>query len=348
MTAAWVVRTGKYGERDAWALKNGLSGGGWGDVPDLTSCETRDDVAAIVTQTYPEWSPAQLANSVGQLWAQRGRMAVGDIMVLPLKTTHEVAIGRISSGYRYLADEPDVEKRHVVGVDWRVTDLPRSAIKQDLLYTLGSALAVFAPRRGNAVKRLEALLATRTDPGQLPFLPAVSGHAPVVVAEDDVDEPEVVPDIAERARDLIRARIAETFTGHRLTVLVSAVLEAEGFTCEASTGGADGGIDIVAARGPLGLDSPKLIAQVKSGGQVSDIVVRDLLGAMRHVGAEQGLLVAWDGVTGPARASLQRERFTIRLWKADDVIEAVLHVYEGLPEEIRADLPLRRVWMLAD
>lgn len=38
----------------------------------------------------------------------------------------------------------------------------------------------------------------------------------------------------------------------------------------------------------------------------------------------------------------------VRLWEAEHVIEAVLANYDALPEEIRAKLPLKRVWMLSD
>lgn len=347
MTAAWVVRTGKYGERDTWALQSGLSGGGWQEVPDLTRCETRDDIAAVVAEAFAGESAGKLANYTGQLWALRGRIRAGDVMALPLKTSREVALGRVLSGYEYLSDEADPARRHVLRVEWIATGVPRAAIKQDLLFTLGSALTVFAPTRGQAIQRLEELMVAGTDPGQIPFTTAPSLAESNTV--DDVDEPEAIPDIAVAARDQIVAKISETFTGHDLTVLVSAILEAEGFHCLPSTGGADGGVDIVAGHGILGMDSPRLIAQVKSGGQVSDQIVRDLLGAMQHAGnADQGLLVAWDGVSGPARASLQRERFRVRLWTSEDVVDAVLRVYSDLPESIRADLPLRRVWMLAD
>lgn len=349
MTTAWVVRTGRYGERDAWALNEGVTGGGWDEVPDLTTCETREDVQALVARTFPEDSAGRRANYTGQLWALRGRIKHGDIMTLPMKTTGQVAIGRVTAGYEYRADEPDPGKRHTIHVSWVVTDLQRSSIKQDLLYTLGSALTVFAPSRAHALDRLTALMTTRTDPGQLPFTANGSTtRAPSVQTDDGVDEPETVPDIGEHARDQILTKVSETFKGHQLTVLMRAVLEAEGFICEASVGGADGGVDIVAGRGLLGMDSPKLVAQVKSGGQVGDQIVRDLLGTMQHVGAEQGLLVAWDGVSGPAKASLLRERFRIRLWTSAEVIDAVLRVYENLPDDIRTELPLRRVWMLAE
>ena len=345
MTDAWVVRTGKHGERDAWALANGYAGGGWREVPDLSACETREAVASVVEQSFPGAASGMITNYTAQLWAMRGRIRPGDLIALPLKTTREIALGTVTGGYEYLADEADVTKRHVVKVDWQVTDLPRSTVKQDLLYTLGSALTIFSPSRGYAVERLTELLRSRTDPGQLPFAP----HPTLPTSGDvAVDEPETQPEIEEAARDQIRNKISETFKGHDLTVLITRILEAEGFVCDSSTGGADGGVDIVAGHGLLGMESPRLIAQVKSGGQVSDQVVRDLLGAMQHVGnADQGLLVAWDGVSSNAKQSLQRERFRLRLWTAEDVVDAVLKVYPNLPEEIQAELPLRRVWMLA-
>jgi restriction system protein len=64
------------------------------------------------------------------------------------------------------------------------------------------------------------------------------------------------------------ARIAEEFTGHGLATLVSAILTAEGSYRDQSAPGPDGGIDITAGRGPFGLDSPRLLAQVKSGVQI--------------------------------------------------------------------------------
>ncbi|MGA4778069.1 restriction endonuclease [Cellulosimicrobium sp. AB352] len=347
MSAAWVVRSGRYGERDQWAIDNGVSGGGWREVPDLTSCRSRQDVAAVIADTYPELGPPAQANYTGQTWALRGRIKVGDLLVMPLKTTKQIAMGHVTGGYEYRSQEADPEKRHVVRVDWKVTDLPRSAVKQDLLYSLGSALSVFAPTKGHAIERLRALLARGEDPGQLPFVPAGRAGGSARDA-DDVDEPELHTDIVEVARDRITARIAEEFAGHDLAALVTAVLEAEGFVCTMSPPGADRGIDIVAGRGLLGMESPRIIVQVKSGGQISEMVVRDLNGVIHAQGAEQGLLVAWGGLTKYARDAVYGQQFRIRVWTAEDVIDAVTRVYDDLPEDIRARLPLKQVWMLAE
>lgn len=349
---AWVIRCGRQGERGQWALTNSCSGGGWRTVPDITACASRDDIAKVVEATWPGSSPARRNNFTGQLWALRSRIRPGDLLVMPLKTTRQIALGRVTSGYHYRADEPEADKRHVVGVDWQRIDLPRAAIKQDLLFTLGSAMSIFAPTKNNALPRLEHLLQNDTDPGNAALIGVIPKSTPGPLGDTtvqaDVDEPELAADIEQVALDRITARVAEDFAGHGLANLVSAVLTAEGFQCQQAPPGPDGGIDITAGRGPLGLDSPRLLVQVKSGAQIGSPIVTQLHGVMTTHGAEQGLLVAWGGLSKPARDALKNQHLRVRVWEAADVVDAILRTYDRLPEEIRTLLPLRRVWMLSD
>lgn len=346
---AWVVRSGRYGERDEWAIENGYSGGGWREVPDLTAAHSREDIDVIVAETYPSLAPGARTNFTAQLWALRGRIAPGDLLVMPMKTTREIALGRVTAGYRFLEDQ-DPGYRHVVTVDWQ-RQVPRSAIKQDLLYTLGSALTIFSPSRNNALARLEHVLATGEDVGSA----SLSTTTPVPIAPsrpaspeaDVVDEPESQPDIEVIAHDQISSKIAEEFSGHGLAHLVAALLEVEGFDVDEAPPGADGGIDITAGRGLLGLESPKLIVQVKTG-QVASEVVAQLNGLVHTHGADYGLLATWAGLSKPARDAVKHQRFRVKVWDSTDIVGAVLRNYERLPEDITERLPLRRVWMLKD
>lgn len=349
MTHAWVNRSGRHGERDAWALEAGCSGGGWAEVPDLTPFSTREAIGQLVAEIFKGAADGKITNFSGQLWALRGRIEPGDLMAMPMKTTKQIALGRITGPYEYHADEEDPNKRHVVPVNWQRVDLPRSAVKQDLLFTLGSAMSIFSPNKNNAVARLEHLMEYGTDPGHaasLQLTKRLIGSSPADTTED-VDEPELSPDIEETARDQITSKIAEEFAGHGLATLVTALLEAEGMTCTQSPPGPDGGIDIVAGRGLLGLDDPILV-QVKSGSQVGAPIVSQLHGVMATYGARQGLLVAWGGLSKPAQDTLKTSQLRIRVWQASDVVESVLGQYERLDDEIRSRLPLKRVWMLAD
>lgn len=72
------------------------------------------------------------------------------------------------------------------------------------------------------------------------------------------------------------------------------------------------------------------------------------MGVMHAQGADQGLLVAWGGLSKPVRETVERERFRVRAWTAEDVVDAVLDVYDDLAADIRTELPLQRLWVLAE
>ena len=121
-------------------------------------------LAELVRRTYPDAPPGRLGSYVRQLWAFRHTIATGDLVVLPLKTTREVAIGRITGEYQYLPDLPRTA-RHLRTVEWLTTDLPRDAIGQDLRYTLGAGMTVCEVARNRGAARLAALAAGEADPG---------------------------------------------------------------------------------------------------------------------------------------------------------------------------------------
>ena len=128
---------------------------------------------------------------------------------------------------------------------------------------------------------------------------------------------------------------------------MDAVLKADGWTTRVSPPGPDGGVDVLAGRGPLGLDSPRLCVQVKSQTTSADVqVLRGLLGSMPTFDAEQGLLVCWGGFNGAATREARSHHFTLRLWDSYDLVQAVYRTYQDLPPEIQADLPLKQAWML--
>lgn len=97
----------------------------------------------------------------------------------------------------------------------------------------------------------------------------------------------------------------------------------------------------------LGLDN-SILVQVKSGAQVGSPVVNELHGVMATHGADQGLLVAWEGLTKQAQDTLKNNKLRVRVWQAADVVDAVLSNYERLPSEIRTALPLKQVRILQD
>ena len=347
MANFWTIRAGKQGERTEWAFANNLVGGGWQDFPDLTPYkDDREKLRDLVSQVVGG-SKGRIANYTGQLWMMISRIQVGDYMVLPIRSTSQIAIGQVLSGYKYVETESDPNKRHQLSVKWLKTDIPKSLIKQDLLYQLGSALTVFLIGNNDAGYRIEQLLNGKPDPGSRSPLNAGTSNDPAGFTEAVTGETgSDAIDLQEVAQDEISRRLQEDFKGHDLSVLVEALLSAEGFKCRNSPPGADGGVDVLAGMGPLGMDSPKLVVQVKSQtSSVSDVVLQQLNGAIHRYQADQGLLVTFGGVTGPARAYLESQYFNIRVWTMDDIIESIYTHYEALNDELRAKLPLKQIWI---
>jgi restriction system protein len=155
-------------------------------------------------------------------------------------------------------------------------------------------------------------------------------------------------DLAQAAQDEIVEYVRKRFPGHDLARLVGAILVAEDYSVQVSAPGPDGGADILAGRGPLGLDSPTLCVQVKASLESADVkVFRELVGTMESFKADQGLLVCWSGFKQTTKnEARQQQSFKVRLWDQSDVVSAIYRNYERLAPEVQAELPLKRVWML--
>lgn len=337
--ALWLVRCGRHGEGESVALEEGIVGIGWADAGDLTAARTPDDIRAVLATTHPDAKRSTVSNWVGQLHAFRSRIQIGDLVALPLKSSPAVAFGRVTGDYRYVPDSV-ASVRQQRSVHWIREDVPRDAIDQDLLYSLGAFLTVCRIQRNDAEVRIRALL----DGRPIAAPPAVSDESSAETADETGTAP---VDLGELGRDQIRKRLAERFHGHDFARLVGQILQAEDFVCDVSPAGPDGGVDILAGEGGMGFDGANLAVQVKSGAVVVDApTLRELQGVMRNFGAANGLMVSWGGFTKGARAEARRLFFQIRLWDSDAVIDKVQEVYDRLPADTQAQLPLRRVWSL--
>jgi restriction system protein len=334
----WLVRAGEHGEQEEAALQKGLAIIGWGDLPDLSTLKKREDLAQLIRDTYPDESPKTLINWTGQVWAFRDRIQLNDLVVLPLKTSAAIAIGQVTGPYQYTSDGQD-RRYHSRSVKWLKTDFPRSPalFGQDLLYSLGAFMTVCQIQRNNAEKRIRAIVEGK----------AVAAPSPLSTPESSEDETNFPADIALYAEDRIRDHIEQKFKGHALARLVEEVLKATGYITIVSPPGPDGGVDIVAGRGPMGFDPPRLCVQVKSSsGPVNVEILQRLHGSMKKVSADQGLLVSWGGFNNKVPAEARDQFFTVRLWDSGHLIQAVLDNYHKLSPEIQAELPLKKVWIL--
>lgn len=348
---AWVVRAGRNGEHEDWNLAEGCVASGWASYGDLSGCRTREDVRALVDAQDPNDAPMRCANRAGQLWALRDGIKKGDLVVQPMKSKPGyLAFGRVNGGYRFDAAQQNPAHRHRIPVTWNPELVARSVLKDDLLNMVNAAMTVFSPSRNNAALRLEAVATGKADPGfGAAVVRAPERFQPVDDATTtDVSDPVTVPTL-DAIRDRIRTHLVENFSGHKLTGLVAEILEVLGFVCDVSPAGPDGGVDILAGCGPLGLDQPTLIVEVKSEPTaVSAKELRSLHSAMTQHSADQGLFVAWGGVTAPAKREFLQQRTRLRIWDAEQLLEQLFATYDRLSAGTQGAIPLKQAWVLDD
>ena len=123
---------------------------------------------------------------------------------------------------------------------------------------------------------------------------------------------------------------------------------ARGYYIRTSPPGAGGGVDILAGQGLMGFDPPRLALQVNSGDSPMDTtVLHQLLGAMKNVDADQGLLVvALGGFKRTVLANKNAHFFNVRLWHAQRLLNELRACYDLLSDEWRRRIPLKRLWIL--
>ena len=71
---------------------------------------------------------------------------------------------------------------------------------------------------------------------------------------------------------------------------------------------------------------------------------------MRHYtkfGAQEGLFVSWSGFKSNVQKELAASFFRVRLWNKQDFLDALFSHYDKFDEELKATLPLKRIWTVA-
>ncbi len=334
--ALWLVRAGRHGEHEQRFLDTNKVYVTWDNLKhDLSRLATKQDLQQVLRDRDPNQTKGKVSNNSGQLWPFVHEMKPGDWVVVPSKLRPAIHIAEITGAYVFdkAADNPYFHSRTI---QWIANDLPRSNFDQDLLYSFGAFMTICKIDRNDAEQRVRAMAKTNW---------LATGAAPLPQGMAEQVEASGTIDLEQIARDQIARLIIRKFKGHGMEVLVEAVLKAQGYTTYRSPEGRDKGVDILAAPGRLGFERPRICVQVKSGDSPVDLpTLNQLIGSMQNVHAEQGLLVSWGGFKSSVLNELPTQFFRVRLWDQDDLIRELLAHYDKLDDEIKAELPLKRIW----
>jgi len=341
--ALWLCRSGKHCEHESKFLNDERIYLTWGGLDrDLSQLPDRQELVSVLEEHYPLAKMAKRRQNSSQIWAFSHRMAKGDWVAVPSKRK-TIHIGEITGDYVFDANAEDPYYHHRT-VKWLEQDIPRTNFDQDILYSLGAFSTICRIQRNDAENRVRAM---QKNDWKATGIKPVNSYSETDDEEDESSTGEEF-DLEQIARDQIARTIYSQFKGDGMEILVQAILNAKGFTTYHTDKGADGGIDILAAPDTLGFGQPRICVQVKSQSSPVDRMVLDqLVGTMQHVGADQGLLVSWGGFKKTVTREAPRLFFKVRLWDQNDLIDQFLAHYDQLSEDLKTEVPLKRVWTLA-
>lgn len=341
--AIWLIRAGSHGEYELKFIQENRVYVTWEGLDEnLGKLGERAELVEAMTQRYPDAKPKAVMNWASQVWPFAHEIKKGDLVVLPLKSQRAIQIGEVTGDYHYEPGGPD-PFFHWCPVKWIADAVPRAHFGKDLLDTFGAFMTICRVQRNNAEARIAAM---RTNKWKPEAIAAIIKNAPPT--GDVTVEATADTDLEELARDKIAQLIAARFKGHGLTRLVEAILKAQGYTTYRSPEGADGGADILAGAGPLGFGAPRLCVEVKSENSPIDRPTVDkLLGAVTKFGAQEGLFVSWSGFKSNVQKELAASFLRVRLWTQKELLEQLFANYDHLDDDLKAELPLKRIWTVA-
>jgi restriction system protein len=333
----WVCKGGKRGERESRFRENNLVAIGFNLLDDLTEVQTKEELKAQYEKAWPDAPEGRKNNHVGQVYAFLRKAKVGDLVVVPMKTNGTIWIGEIKSEYKFRQDLGS-DMKHTRNVEWLRKDVPRNSFDQAILYSFGSAMTFSKAERHRAEEIVRAI-AEKKETERKALTKEVA----------KAKEEEASPDLVELATNQLRDHISQKFKGHELAWLIAGILEAQGFKVAVSPPGPDGGVDITASSGSLGLSEPRMCVQVKSQESPVDVrVYRELRDKTNKMKATHGLLVSWGGFKNSVSQEAKDDVFSIQLWGSKEVIEELLQNYQNLPPEIKSAIPLKQIWVLTE
>lgn len=152
-------------------------------------------------------------------------------------------------------------------------------------------------------------------------------------------------ELLENSTETLKDRILN-LSPDNMEELVKEILNAMGYIARRTPKGADRGIDVFASKDGLGLEEPRIFAEVKHRkGQMGAHEIRSFIGG-RQIG-DRCIYVSTGGFSKEAKYEAERSKTPLYLIDLDGLAELVSIHYDNFKAEGKVLLPLRKVYLPA-
>lgn len=324
---AWMIRAGRGGVYAADWLERGIVGIGWDFGGADIAGMNREKIRAAYAAAHPSESKQKVAANVGQIYRFAHCMAQGSTVVMYDPAERLYHIGVIDGPCKPTSESESLTYTRTV--KWGKTAL-RDALSPASKNSLGGIQTIFAVS-DEVMSDLEAA-------GSKPACNDSSADADDNATNDE----ETLAATYDNGIELIKDRVNQLDL-EDMERLVAGMLKAMGYCARVMPKGPDGGRDVVASPDALGLESPRIVAEVKHRkGAMGAPAVRSFIGGLRA--GDRGLYVSTGGFTKEARYEADRANVPVRLLDLDAFVRHYVDIYDKANDDTRSILPLTRIW----
>ncbi len=322
----WMVRAGENGYLFDDFRKNNCVAIGWDKLGDLKEAATLEQVRDRYVKLYPGEKPVKLNNAVAMIFKFQTTLREGHKVVTYNPQQREYLIGSVKGECRF--DPAREHYQHVRDVDW-LGVVSRDDLRAASRSSLSGKLALFSINDDVAEDLLRVF------------------HGKKEKTEEEEEEREELEQVREdtvsRAHELIEDRILR-LSDEEMEQLVAAILRAMGYKARVTPKGPDRGVDVIASPDGLGLEEPRIKAEVKHRPKTAmgSQEIRSFLGGLRQ--GDRALYVSTGGFSKDAAYEADRANVPITLVGLDELASLVVAHYETFDMDGKVLIPLARLY----
>ena len=329
---AWLIRAGRGAAYLEDFIAKNFVALGWSELGNLSECRSKAEIMAIAEKEMAGYRLGQIRSAVSQTARFLYEVKAGDRVATYDTASRTFHLGTIQGEATFVQD-PDYDFTYQRSVKWDAATVSRDQISVSAKNTLGAIQTLFLLPQ-EVIKEMESgRSATLKEPET------------VQVQNDDLEDDlqNLLEDLESRAHEFIKDRI-EKLGWEEMQELAAGILRALGYRTHVSPPGPDRGRDVIASPDGLGLESPRIIAEVKHrpGTRMGAPDIRSFIGGMRE--GDRGIYLSTGGFGKEAKYEADRAERPVTLIDMDELVALVVEHYESMDVEARGLVPLKKFY----
>lgn len=323
MNTMWIVRSQGGNLLPLW-LENKIIAIGWCPSTSFENLK-KEEIKKILLKDC-----AQNIKSV-PIWASIcdnfvNKMKKEDYVLTYDSASRVYYLGQITGDYKYNSTFKD---SHTRAVKWFDKTISRDLLSNETKNSLGASQTIFRITTEQTNEILNLFEGKN-----------VKERNEAEIIEDNI---QFSNDLLENAKENLKDSI-NSLSPDDMEELVKEILNAMGYVAERTKKGADRGVDVFASKDGLGLEDPRIFAEVKHRkGQMGSQDIRTFTGGRNP--NDKCLYVSTGGFTKDAHYEAERSNVPLKLIDIDDLANLLSIHYDNFSAEGKSLLPLKKVYI---